>query len=56
MYADTRPVGTCPRCGAEIASERVIIRYERADGEAMYATCPSCHDVVRPDPVVESTA
>jgi len=56
MYADTRPVGTCPRCGAEITPGRVIIRYERADGEAMYATCPDCRDVIRPDRAVEPTA
>ncbi|ACV11734.1 conserved hypothetical protein [Halorhabdus utahensis DSM 12940] len=56
MHADTRPVGRCPRCGTGITPERVIIRYERTDGEAMYATCPDCRDVVRPHPAVESTA
>ncbi|WP_167880004.1 DUF7837 family putative zinc-binding protein [Halorhabdus rudnickae] len=49
MHSDTRIVGRCPQCGAAIDPGRVIIRYERTDGEAMYATCPDCRDVVRPE-------
>lgn len=55
MHTDASPVGECPRCEAPIAPGRVLIRYERGDGEAMYATCPDCTDVVRLDRPVEST-
>ena len=49
MTPETRPVGRCPRCAEAITPGRVLIRYERTDGQAMYATCPECHDVVRPE-------
>ncbi|WP_193767754.1 DUF7837 family putative zinc-binding protein [Halorientalis pallida] len=41
-------LGSCPRCGTSIPSRNLLIRYERADGEARYAACPDCETPVRP--------
>ena len=41
--------GECPVCQAELSRHRVIIVYERSDGERTgYAECPDCRTVVRP--------
>lgn len=42
-------VGVCPSCDAEITRYDVLIEYETAGGEARYAECPGCHDVVSPE-------
>ncbi|WP_181687024.1 DUF7837 family putative zinc-binding protein [Halorhabdus salina] len=49
MQHHSHAVGCCPHCDAPIEERRVLITYERAGGEAMYATCPECTDVVRPE-------
>ncbi|WP_195837593.1 MULTISPECIES: hypothetical protein [unclassified Halorhabdus] len=49
MQQHSHAVGRCPHCGATIEQRRVLITYERAGGEAMYATCPGCSAVVRPE-------
>ncbi|MFB6083228.1 MAG: hypothetical protein ABEJ94_03160 [Halorientalis sp.] len=43
-----KPLGDCPRCGAAVPSRHLLIRYERDDGSALYATCPDCETPVRP--------
>jgi len=49
MSQHARTIGYCPRCDAPIGQADVLIRYDRRDGEAMYATCPGCEDVIRLD-------
>jgi len=49
MTADASTLGSCPRCGASVASADVLIRYETADGgTAVWAECPDCREVVDP--------
>jgi len=43
-------LGRCPDCRAEIDDFDVLIEYERAEERAVYAECPGCGEVVRPDP------
>lgn len=43
-------LGHCPSCSTEILATRLLIRYETQEGwPRMYADCPECHDVVRPE-------
>ena len=48
MSTDTSTLGECPQCGSTIPEHRVLIRYERGDRAAAYATCPACREPVRP--------
>jgi len=41
-------LGDCPRCHAPIPTGNLLIRYERADGHAVYAECPDCREPVHP--------
>ncbi len=46
---DTPALGACPECAAAIQPARVLIEYERREGEATaFAECPSCRKVIRP--------
>lgn len=50
MNTDSRSLGRCPECGRIIPSGWTLIEYERANGEtAVFAECPSCEAVVRPE-------
>lgn len=49
MQPHTSDVGRCPDCGATVPRGGVLVRYRRADGPAMYAECPACAGVVRPE-------
>lgn len=42
-------LGCCPNCETEISRGQVLIEYERTDGPAMYAECPTCRGVVHPE-------
>jgi hypothetical protein len=42
------PLGRCPSCESPIPQRRLLIEYETADGQAMFAECPDCRDVVHP--------
>lgn len=48
MNTHEQTLGSCPACGCEVPASRLLIEYERADGPAAYAECPSCREVVRP--------
>lgn len=50
MNTDSRSLGRCPECGRTVPAGWTLIEYERADGElAVFAECPSCEAVVRPE-------
>jgi len=42
--------GTCPQCGEAVPTHRLLIEYETTDGQAAFAECPTCDDVVHPEP------
>lgn len=43
------PLGRCPRCNARITRDRMLIEYERGDGEyRLFAACPNCEAVICP--------
>lgn len=47
---DTPPLGTCPECAAAISPSRVLIEYDRGEGEvSAFAECPGCREVIRPE-------
>ena len=48
MGPQNPPVGTCPECGEDIPSHRVLIEYETEDGPDMFAECMGCGEVVHP--------
>lgn len=49
MTAESSTLGSCPHCGAVVASVDVLIEYETAEGEpAVWAECPDCGEVVDP--------
>jgi len=48
MSTKIQPLGSCPRCEASIPPSNLLVQYERADGEAMYAACPDCETPVHP--------
>lgn len=49
MYSThSERLGDCPRCRTPIPAGNQLIRYERADGHAVYAECPDCGDPVHP--------
>ncbi|MFB6165922.1 MAG: hypothetical protein ABEJ31_12250 [Haloarculaceae archaeon] len=41
-------LGCCPRCGAALAAASLLIRYQTADGDAVFAECPDCEEPVHP--------
>ncbi|WP_336000258.1 hypothetical protein [Halorientalis halophila] len=41
-------LGSCPDCETPIPVRYLLIRYERGDDTAGYATCPDCEIPVRP--------
>jgi uncharacterized protein with PIN domain len=44
------PIGRCPYCSRKVAESSVLIEYERTSGEiGVFAECPSCGEVVRPE-------
>jgi endogenous inhibitor of DNA gyrase (YacG/DUF329 family) len=50
VTADASPLGHCPECGRAVPANWALIEYERADGEVgVFAECPSCEAVVRPE-------
>jgi predicted RNA-binding Zn-ribbon protein involved in translation (DUF1610 family) len=50
MTTDTASLGRCPECGRRVPSGWTLIEYERENGErAVFAECPSCESVVRPE-------
>ncbi|MDZ7730530.1 MAG: hypothetical protein U5K37_05930 [Natrialbaceae archaeon] len=49
MSTQPSTLGICPRCGETVPAGRLLIEYRRADGPAMYAECPGCRDVIRPE-------
>ena len=49
VTAESSTLGSCPHCGAAVASVDVLIEYETAEGEpAVWAECPDCGEVVDP--------
>lgn len=42
-------LGRCPVCTDPIPQGRVLVEYERPDGPAVFAECPGCGEVVRPE-------
>lgn len=47
---DAPALGACPECAAAIPPARVLIEYERREGEATaFAECPGCQEVIRPE-------
>lgn len=50
MTANATPIGHCPECGRSIPSGWALIEYERSNGErGVYAECPSCASIIRPE-------
>lgn len=50
MMQDQSSPGVCPRCDRELAAGSVLITYEKSDGTTgLFAECPVCADVVRPE-------
>lgn len=50
MITKDVPLGHCPRCGASVPWDRLLIEYERQSGEhAVFAECPACTGVVVPE-------
>ncbi|WP_192918677.1 DUF7837 family putative zinc-binding protein [Salinigranum salinum] len=50
MNTNTTSLGRCPECGRSVPVGWTLIEYERADGEsAVFAECPSCEAVIRPE-------
>ncbi|WP_216824777.1 DUF7837 family putative zinc-binding protein [Salinigranum rubrum] len=50
MTANAAPLGHCPECGRSVPQNWVLIEYERENGErGVFAECPSCEEVVRPE-------
>ncbi len=50
VTADAAPLGHCPECGRSVPRGWALIEYERANGErGVFAECPSCEAVVRPE-------
>lgn len=50
MTTNTTSLGRCPECGRSVPSGWALIEYERADGErGVFAECPSCEAVIRPE-------
>jgi hypothetical protein len=49
MSTHTTTLGCCPRCGTAIPQIALLIEYERGDGLAAYAECPTCRGVVQPE-------
>ena len=45
----TTPLGSCPHCGNAVPRDRLLIEYERGDKYAVFAECPDCTEVVRPE-------
>lgn len=46
----TPELGACPECAAAIPASRVLIEYERGEGETTaFAECPGCREVIRPE-------
>ncbi|MFC7166063.1 hypothetical protein [Halospeciosus flavus] len=41
-------LGTCPDCGRELSRAAVLLEWEEADGDGIFAECMDCDDVVRP--------
>lgn len=50
MSTHERPtLGVSPECGVAIPHARLLIEYERREGEATaFAECPGCREVIRP--------
>jgi len=42
-------LGGCPFCGADVMSTDVLIEYEVDDQPEVFAECPQCRDVVKPE-------
>lgn len=43
------PLGRCPNCEEQIPSEKLLIKYETAEGwPKMFAECPACNEPVHP--------
>lgn len=49
MSSTPTSLGACPRCGADLPRNSLLIEYETDDGSAVYAECPDCETVVHPD-------
>jgi uncharacterized Zn finger protein len=49
MAPQNSTVGTCPECGEDIPHHRILIEYETADGQDMFAECLECGEVVHPE-------
>ena len=45
---ETEAAGRCPSCSATVPNAFVLIEYEADDERRMYAECPACENVVRP--------
>ncbi|WP_443984493.1 DUF7837 family putative zinc-binding protein [Halorubrum sp. ASP1] len=44
------PLGHCPSCEREISAAWKLIEYDQADGDTgIFAECPSCEKVVKPE-------
>lgn len=42
-------LGRCPRCGSQIESDQLLIKYEdNHERTRLFAECPACTDVVHP--------
>jgi hypothetical protein len=50
MTDSPAPLGHCPSCEREISAAWKLIEYEQADGNTgIFAECPSCEKVVKPE-------
>lgn len=42
-------LGACPECGATVGRASKLVSYERDGQPAVFADCPGCRRVVRPE-------
>ncbi|WP_456071287.1 DUF7837 family putative zinc-binding protein [Haladaptatus caseinilyticus] len=42
-------LGTCPFCRATVPRSSLHIEYETEIGNTVYAECPGCREIVRPE-------
>ena len=48
MPANRSILGACPRCQHRIPAAQLLIEYETDNGQAVWAECPDCNEVVHP--------
>lgn len=41
-------IGRCPNCEVSLSSAQILIEYDRAGTESVFADCRRCGDVVHP--------